>query len=127
MYLRIYVITCVFHLSYQVFGGRSKYNICNNDGVNNMLHRNKLFRIKKLAHSLLCSIYQTPNSWHTVCCALYTKPLTATQYSYKCLFITIIFSSIKSQSRYKRSFYVSFSSSSFMCTFHFITTFNPPQ
>jgi hypothetical protein len=48
-------LNCVFHLRYQVFDGISKWNICNNDGVYDILYRNVL------------SIEQT---WHTVFCAI---------------------------------------------------------
>jgi hypothetical protein len=38
----IYAIKCVFHLLYQLFYGISICNIRNNDGVNDILRRNKL-------------------------------------------------------------------------------------
>jgi len=49
--------------------------------------------------------------WHTVCSPLYTKLITAASYTSE--YSSCMFSSIKSQSRYKRICYVSFSSSFF--------------
>ena len=46
---------------YQIFYGISVCNICNNDGVCNILHRNMLSSEQKLAYSLLCCMDQ--NSW----------------------------------------------------------------
>ena len=63
--------------------------ICNNDGVYNILQR---------------SVLSSEQIWHTVCCASYTKPLTATKHISEYSFIMLTFSSIKSQSQYKRMF-----------------------
>jgi hypothetical protein len=38
----LYVINCVFHLMYHVFYGVSMCNICNNDGVHDILERSML-------------------------------------------------------------------------------------
>ena len=71
-----------------------------------------LFCEKKLAYSLQCLIDQTPESY-----------LIQSEY----LFITLILSTTKSQSRYKRRFYVSFSSSFTTCTFQTIINFKQFQ
>jgi hypothetical protein len=63
------------------------------------------------------SVLYSEQTWHTFCYAVYTKLLTATQYSSEYLFIMLMFSSIKSQSQYKKSFYVSFSCSFSTCPF----------
>jgi hypothetical protein len=73
------------------------------------------------------NMLSSEQTWHTVCCALQPKQLTATQYSSEYLFILLMFSSIKSQSLYKRKFYVSLSSSFSICPFQPIITFCPLQ
>ena len=64
--------------------------------------------------------YLVNRSWHTAVCAVQTKPFTAASYSYVPLFTTLMFPSIKSQSQYTRIFYMPFSYSLSMCTFHSI-------
>jgi hypothetical protein len=58
-------IKCEFHLLYQAFEGISVCicNICNNEGGYVILYRNML---------------SSEQTWHTVCCVLLTKLLTAT-------------------------------------------------
>jgi hypothetical protein len=106
--LLIQTINCVFHLRYQVFDGINICNICDNDGVYDILQR----------HALL-----TKQTCHTFLRALQLKLLTATQYSSDYLFIMLMFSSIISQSRYKR-FCVSFSFSFSTCPFQHSIIFN---
>ena len=85
----ISTIYCVFHLRDHVFDGISICIICSNDGVYNILQRSVLY---------------SEQTWHTVCCPSQTKLLTPTQYSSEYLFIMNKFSSITSQSMYKRIF-----------------------
>jgi hypothetical protein len=60
--LLISAMYCVFHLRCQVFDSNGICNICNNDGGEDTLHSTKLSSEQNLAHSLLCSIDQTPNN-----------------------------------------------------------------
>jgi hypothetical protein len=61
--LLISAIYCVFHLRYQVLNGISICILCKNDEVYDILQRNTL---------------SSEQTWHTVCCALQPKLLTAT-------------------------------------------------
>jgi hypothetical protein len=54
----------------------SKCNICNNNTAYDTLHR---------------SVLSSEHTWHTVFCALYPKPLTATYYSSEYFFIMLMF------------------------------------
>ena len=68
--------------------------------------------------------YLVNRIWHTVCCALYTKLLTATQYSSEYLFFMLMVHPINHNQDTKEAC-VSFIPSIFMCTYQSITTFNP--
>jgi len=60
------VINSVFQKQYQVFDGITISNICNNDGVYDILdnlNRNMLSSEQKSAYSCLFFIDQTPDSY----------------------------------------------------------------